>query len=231
MRSGFARWPERPVKDRAPAADSPFGMDAVHSIDELLGSMESLRASDLHLAAGSPPLVRVRGELNAARRTSRRSTGRGHAGSSSTGSSRPSSRSGSRSSAQIDLSYSISGVARFRVNVFFQRSAVGAAFRLIPYKILTLEELAAPDQPARDGRAPSRPRPGHRADRVGQVDDARRADRRDQPQPGGSHPDDRGPDRVPPPAPPLPRQPARDRHRRAAASPRRFAPVSARTPT
>ena len=45
---------------------------------------------------------------------------------------------------QIDLSYSISGVARFRVNVFFQRGAVGAAFRLIPYKILTLEELRLP---------------------------------------------------------------------------------------
>jgi twitching motility protein PilT len=45
---------------------------------------------------------------------------------------------------QIDLSYSVSGVARFRVNVFFQRSAVGAVFRLIPYKILTLEELRLP---------------------------------------------------------------------------------------
>ena len=45
---------------------------------------------------------------------------------------------------QIDLSYAISGVARFRVNVFFQRSAVAAVFRLIPYKILTLEELGLP---------------------------------------------------------------------------------------
>src|SRR6185369_12537930 len=45
---------------------------------------------------------------------------------------------------QIDLSYSVSGLARFRVNIFFQRGAVGAAFRLIPYKILTLEELRLP---------------------------------------------------------------------------------------
>ena len=45
---------------------------------------------------------------------------------------------------QIDLSYAIPGVARFRVNVFFQRDAVGAAFRLIPQKIRTLEELGLP---------------------------------------------------------------------------------------
>ena len=45
---------------------------------------------------------------------------------------------------QIDLSYAIPGVARFRVNVYFQRDTLGAAFRLIPHKILTLEELGLP---------------------------------------------------------------------------------------
>ena len=89
------------------------------------------------------------------------------------------------------------------------------SFRLIPHKILTLEELGLPDRPARARRAPARPRARHRADRLGQVDDARRDDRRDQPHARGAHPDDRGPDRVPPPPPTLPRQPARGRHRRA----------------
>ncbi|MGE5275183.1 MAG: type IV pilus twitching motility protein PilT [Verrucomicrobiota bacterium] len=117
-------------------------MTEVHSIDELLSRMHDLRASDLHIAAGSQPLVRVHGELEpledlpvlepedtqqllyrilTTEQQKRLEVDR-----------------------QIDLSYAVSGVARFRVNVFFQRSALGAAFRLIPYKILTLEELRLP---------------------------------------------------------------------------------------
>ena len=42
---------------------------------------------------------------------------------------------------QLDLAHSIPGVARFRVNVFFQRETLGAAFRLIPNEIKSLEEL------------------------------------------------------------------------------------------
>jgi twitching motility protein PilT len=117
-------------------------MDAVHSIDQLLEGMEGAGASDLHLAVGSPPVMRVRGALGAVddvppltaedtqqllyrilstEQQKRLEVDR-----------------------QIDVSYSISGVARFRVNVFFQRDALGAVFRLIPYNILTLEELRLP---------------------------------------------------------------------------------------
>ena len=103
---------------------------------------------------------------------------------------------------------------RFRVNVFFQRDAVGAAFRLIPHKIRSLEELGLPAGPAEAHRATARPRARHRTDRLGEVDDAGGDDRRDQPDPRGAHPDDRGSDRVPPPPPQVPRQPARDRQRR-----------------
>src|SRR5213082_3641480 len=45
---------------------------------------------------------------------------------------------------QIDFAHSIPGLARFRVNVFFQRGTLGAAFRLIPADIKTLEELGIP---------------------------------------------------------------------------------------
>ena len=45
---------------------------------------------------------------------------------------------------QIDFSHSIPGLARFRVNTYFQRGAVGAAFRLIPDNIKTLEQLGIP---------------------------------------------------------------------------------------
>ena len=45
---------------------------------------------------------------------------------------------------QFDFSYSLPGVARFRVNTYFQRTSIGAAFRMIPTRIRTLEELALP---------------------------------------------------------------------------------------
>src|SRR5204863_4776581 len=46
----------------------------------------------------------------------------------------------------VDLAYSVPGVARFRVNVFFQRASVSAAFRMIPTEIKSLEDLGLPIQ-------------------------------------------------------------------------------------
>ncbi len=117
-------------------------MDAVQSIDELLDRMEPLRASDLHVAAGSPPVVRVRGEI-------RPLEGLAPLAPSDTQellyrilSTEQQKRL--EVERQIDISYAIPGLARFRVNVFFQRDALGAAFRLIPHSIFTLEELGLP---------------------------------------------------------------------------------------
>src|SRR5919197_1241586 len=45
---------------------------------------------------------------------------------------------------QLDLSHAVPGLARFRVNVYFQRESLGAAFRLIPEQLKTLEELSLP---------------------------------------------------------------------------------------
>ena len=42
------------------------------------------------------------------------------------------------------MSYALPGKARFRVNVYFQRDSIGAAFRLIPYEIKSLDDLALP---------------------------------------------------------------------------------------
>jgi twitching motility protein PilT len=117
-------------------------MSAVHSVDDLLGTMESLHASDLHITAGSPPIVRVRGELNVLEDlpplTGEETQQLLYRILSTEQQKRL------EVERQIDLSYSVSGLARFRVNIFFQRGAVAAAFRLIPYKILTLEELRLP---------------------------------------------------------------------------------------
>ncbi|HEY7690736.1 MAG TPA: type IV pilus twitching motility protein PilT [Gaiellaceae bacterium] len=117
-------------------------MSAVHSIDDLLASMEALRASDLHLSAGSPPVVRVRGELVVLEDRPPLSAEDTQQLLYRILSTEQQKRL--EVDRQIDLSYAISGLARFRVNVFFQRNAVGAVLRLIPYKILTLEELRLP---------------------------------------------------------------------------------------
>jgi twitching motility protein PilT len=47
---------------------------------------------------------------------------------------------------QIDFSYSVPGLARFRVNAYFQRQSVGAAFRLIPARIKSFQELRMPEK-------------------------------------------------------------------------------------
>ena len=53
---------------------------------------------------------------------------------------------------ELDLSYSLPGKARFRLNVYFQRDAVGAAFRQIPVDVRTLDELGLPPRVADFGR-------------------------------------------------------------------------------
>jgi twitching motility protein PilT len=108
--------------------------------DVLLEVME-LNASDLHLTAGSPPMVRERGKLRAldypmmSPQDTRETV---YAILSDD------QRKRLENDWQVDLSYSIPGKARFRVNAYFQRSAIGAAFRLIPSEIPELSELGLP---------------------------------------------------------------------------------------
>ena len=97
-----------------------------------------------------------------------------------------------------DFAYAMGEKARFRVNLFRQEHGPAAVLRMIPPRVLTVEDLG----PARAGRrrrpdAPG-PRPRHRADRLGKVDDARRPHRPDQPDEGVPHRHDRGPGRVRP---------------------------------
>ena len=117
-------------------------MDAVHSIDELLASIEALQASDLHIAAGSRPLVRVNGVLGPLEDTPELTGAETQPLLYRILTTEQQKRL--EVERQIDISYAISGIGRFRVNVFFQRGAIGAAFRLIPHKIKTLEELGHP---------------------------------------------------------------------------------------
>src|SRR3989440_7580264 len=112
------------------------------SIDELLEQMVARGASDLHLSAGAPPTLRVRGEMV-------RLEERGKLMPDDTQqllyrvlSSEQQKRL--EIDRQLDLSHAVPGLARFRVNVYFQRESLGAAFRLIPEQLKTLEELHLP---------------------------------------------------------------------------------------
>ena len=73
---------------------------------------------------------------------------------------------------ELDLSYSLPGKARFRVNVYIQRDAIGAAFRMIPFEIKTGRGAPAPasGRGLRSAAAWSCSR--HGPDRLRQVDDA-----------------------------------------------------------
>src|SRR5712691_379567 len=115
---------------------------AAYSIDDLLEQMVTRNASDLHVTVGTPPALRVRGHVE-----------RMEGVEPLTGEDTQQLLYRILSSEQqkhleinrqIDFSHSIPGVARFRVNVYFQRETLGAAFRLIPEELKTLEELGLP---------------------------------------------------------------------------------------
>jgi twitching motility protein PilT len=111
-------------------------------IPELLEIVIDRKASDLHLTVGTPPVIRMHGDLERldqypvltqqglramiyAILPQRR-------------------REQFEQDLELDMSYSLPGRGRFRVNVYFQRDSIGAAFRLIPHEILSIESLGLP---------------------------------------------------------------------------------------
>src|SRR6266702_2424198 len=117
-------------------------MPAANSIDELLERMVERDASDLHVTTGTPPVIRVRGEVERLDDFDSLS-----AEDSQQILYRILSTEQQKQfelNRQLDFSHSIPGLARFRVNVYFQRESIGAAFRLIPTELKTLEELGIP---------------------------------------------------------------------------------------
>jgi twitching motility protein PilT len=113
-----------------------------YSIDTLLEQMVAHNASDLHITVGSPPVLRMRGHLHRVDQLPRMS-----ADDTRQLLYRILSTEQQKQlelNRQIDLSYSIPGVARFRVNIYSQRESLAGAFRLIPTDLKTLEELGVP---------------------------------------------------------------------------------------
>ena len=108
----------------------------------VLGRALDIGASDIHLSAGAPPVVRVNGEL----------AGLDDLGLLSSQTIQrvvyailtQKQRERFETDLELDFAYALPGRARFRVNVYRQRESVGAAFRQIPFEIKTLEDLGVP---------------------------------------------------------------------------------------
>ncbi len=110
-------------------------------IDALLKLMIEHQASDLHVTSGSPPLLRIHGELERiayhelteeeVRLLVYEILDEGGIKSLESG-------------FDVDFAYEIDGVARYRVNAYFKYGGLGAVFRMIPYEIKTFSELGLP---------------------------------------------------------------------------------------
>src|SRR5918994_1765440 len=109
---------------------------------DLLLEVIERNASDLHLTAGAHPTVRVRGRLQPLEDYPVMTTEQTREIVYSILNNDQ--RQRLETDWQIDFAYAIPGRARFRVNAYFQRSAIGAAFRLIPVSIKTVDELGLP---------------------------------------------------------------------------------------
>src|SRR4029453_7936885 len=109
---------------------------------QLLLDVLERRASDLHITAGSPPKIRVRGRLQSMDDypvldpTATREIVYGVLANDQ--------RQRLETDLQIDFAYAIPNVARFRVNAYIQRAAISAALRLIPSTIVPIDDLGLP---------------------------------------------------------------------------------------
>ena len=110
-------------------------------IAELLAFAVKNKASDLHLSAGLPPMIRVHGDV---RRINLPPMEHKDVHSMVYDIMNDHQRKEYEEKLECDFSFAIPGLARFRVNAFVQQRGAGAVMRTIPSKILTLEELNAP---------------------------------------------------------------------------------------
>jgi twitching motility protein PilT len=112
-------------------------------INELLKKAHVLEASDLHIKVGSPPILRIYGELTPI--TSERKLGHEDAMNIALSVMTPGQTDIFNKKNDIDLAYSVPGLGRFRCSIFMQRGTVGIVFRVIPTRIPSIDELLLPE--------------------------------------------------------------------------------------
>src|SRR4030081_3109513 len=112
------------------------------SLSELLHKLSELGGSDLHITTGTAPLVRVHGEIRPldGYRPLTSSETKQLAYSVLT----DAQKHRFEENLELDFSFGVKNLARFRGNVFNQRGAVGAVFRTIPWEIKNFDALGLP---------------------------------------------------------------------------------------
>lgn len=137
---GVSDVPNRPSSASIGVGVAPK-LDIPH-VDDLLRHMIDVGGSDLHITVGSPPGIRVRGEL--APVEGRNVLTPKDVQEMLLSLLSEEQRRRFETELELDFAYSIPGLSRFRTNIFQQRNSMGAVFRVIPLKIPTLEGLQLP---------------------------------------------------------------------------------------
>ena len=185
------------------------------SMEKLLATVIQLKASDLHISVGQPPVVRHHGRLR------KLDIGGGILDTDDT-----TGLMKSHHARPLPAGAAGEGRGRLRHRVRRRRTAsaspsssrsgtIGMVLRRIPSQFLTFEQIGMPEADPVADRPAARPAPGHRADRLGQDDQPGRDDQLHQRQLRPAHHHAGRPDRVLPQAQEVHGQPARDRRRRA----------------
>ncbi len=115
---------------------------SIPDIDAMLKEATERNASDLHLKAGLPPILRIHGDLSPMTNFEPNSPDSMVKVALKIMSERQ--QNEFKKKHQVDMAYSLPGVGRFRVNIFMQRGAVGIVFRVIPAHIKSFEALHLP---------------------------------------------------------------------------------------
>lgn len=133
--------PESLIDDEfAKAARANADADLLHCLQEVLLA----GASDLHVSVGTPPLLRIDGALIPVHEQP--VWHRERTATALYSLLNPTQRATFDEKLELDFAFTLSANARFRVNYYQQRGAIGAAFRIIPTEIKTLGQLGVPDQ-------------------------------------------------------------------------------------
>jgi twitching motility protein PilT len=117
------------------------GQNARLGIRELLKTMVDMGASDLHITTGAPPQIRVDGQITGLKQPPLQPAETKQLCYSILTDAQ---KRKFEEENELDLSFGVKGLARFRGNIFMQRGALAGAFRMIPYKFRSFEELGLP---------------------------------------------------------------------------------------
>jgi twitching motility protein PilT len=111
-------------------------------IEHLLRAGFELKASDIHLTVGVPPIMRINGDL---KRYGKDALKVEETEQMAKAIVPPYQWETFREKGELDFSYGIPGLSRYRINTYFQRGCVALAIRIVPTKIPTIEDMQLPN--------------------------------------------------------------------------------------